>query len=70
MSAVTAVAYNNEGDKLASFSLADGRILLWTTKTSFFEYFSAAPSYQRVADGIKADGTWSLSSHSFLILLC
>jgi hypothetical protein len=52
---VTAMAYNAEGDKLASYSLVDGHVVVWATKTSFFEYFSAAPSPQRCLKGGKAD---------------
>lgn len=52
---VTAMAYNAEGDKLASYSLVDGHVVVWATKASFFEYFSAAPSPQRCLKGGKAD---------------
>jgi hypothetical protein len=56
------MAYNAEGDKLASYSLVDGHVVVWATKTSFFEYFSAAPSPQRCLKGGKADRTPDLAS--------
>lgn len=59
---VTALAYNAEGDKLASYSLVDGRIVVWAAKASFFEYFSAAPSPQQNFNSGKADRTLKLAS--------
>ncbi len=59
---VTALAYNAEGDKLASYSLVDGRMVVWATKASFFEYFSTAPSPQHNFNAGKADRTLKLAS--------
>lgn len=38
---VTAIAFNSRGDMLASYSVADGRVLFWNTKPSITHIFSS-----------------------------
>lgn len=38
---VTAVAFNQRGDMLSSYSVADGRVLFWNTKPSITHIFSS-----------------------------